>query len=99
QGADFDRDGHGDFVGAAPGHLYVFMADVNGGPQAPIDIPFGGTATALLIQTGDVNGDGFPDAVVLMDDGTLWTFLNANSPAVFLPPTSMPLPNAPMIRL
>lgn len=76
-GTDLNGDGVADFIVASPGLLEVVTIGVGGQVTSVVPRAYNSTAAPLIVQTGDLNGDGRQDVIVLTDDHTLWTFLNS----------------------
>jgi hypothetical protein len=76
--ADFDRDGHVDLVSVRAnlgGYAQIFRGDGRGHFSASIVADSGG-ANPSALAVADLNGDGFPDVVLLDRQGIVTADLN-----------------------
>jgi hypothetical protein len=94
--ADFNNDGHPDLATVdSSGGVAVSLNDGSGHFGTPVmTAPSLASLNALGVVATDLNGDGFPDLVVLTRDSQVVVLTNQKSGA-FTQTTTLALPNAP----
>lgn len=92
EGADFDRDGHMDYVvGSSTGATVgLFMGDGNGGLHGQGSFTVGLGVRGLTVL--DLNGDNYPDVVTASRQESVLSILLNDGTGSFLPATEFTTP-------
>ncbi len=84
---DFDGDGKADLIARdTAGNLWLFPGTGNGNiNQAGIQIGVGFDVFDTILAPGDFDGDGYPDLLARLPDGTLWLYSGTPSGGLTTP--------------
>ena len=84
---DFDGDGKADLIARdTSGNLWLFSGTGNGNINpAGIQIGVGFDVFDAILAPGDFDGDGYPDLLARLPDGTLWLYSGTPSGGLTTP--------------